>query len=95
MPRKIEIDIRALDSLAEIDAFLMDRSPDGARNVRREIRQTLDLLADFPHIGSRLSVSDLRVAITRRYHYRIVYRVADDSVQVLQVYHYRQRMKET
>lgn len=94
MTHRIELELRALGSLAQIDAYLRERSPVGARNVRTEIRQTLDLLAAFPLIGSRLSIDDLRVAVTRRYHYRIVYRVQADVVQVLQVYHYRQQMRE-
>lgn len=94
MTHRIELEVRALDSLSHIDAYLRDRDPVGARNVRTEIRQTLDLLADFPLIGNRLSIDDLRVAVTRRYHYRIVYRVQTDVVQILQVYHYRQQIRE-
>ncbi|MDF1736024.1 MAG: type II toxin-antitoxin system RelE/ParE family toxin [Minwuia sp.] len=94
MTHRIELELRALDSLAQIDSYLRERSPVGARNVRTDIRRTLDLLADFPLIGNRLSIDHLRVAVTPRYHYRIVYRVQADVVQVLQVYHYRQRVRE-
>ena len=78
---------RALRSLKDIDDYLEKRSPDGALNVRVEIERTVDLLCDQPGIGIPSGVLGVRIHPTRRYRYRIVYRVSGRTMQVLDVLH--------
>ncbi len=87
MAYKVELGQLALADLRHIDGYLRERSPSGADNVKREIQRTLELLAEFPMIGTKLRPENTRYVVTRRYRYRIVFRVAEETVQVLKIYH--------
>ena len=81
---------RALKSLENIEAYLSERSENGARKVLAEIQLSIELLAKFPSIGRELAGLDMRTYIARRYAYRIQYRVVGANIQILQIYHPRQ-----
>jgi len=90
MPHKVVFGQRALTALQELEAYLVERSPIGARNVITEIHRTADLLGHFPMIGTAIPDTSTRYHVTRKYKYRLVYRLREDRVEILQVYHPRQ-----
>ena len=94
MVYKVELSQFALADLRHIDGYLRERSPSGADNVKREIQRTLALLANFPMIGTKLRLADTRYVVTRRYRYRIVFRVTEETVLVLKVYHRAQNVRD-
>lgn len=81
---------RALRSLRAQDVRLRDRNPAAAKAVRAEIETLAALIADFPEMGRRIDGTGLRYHVTRRYRYRVIYRIVGDSVQMMDVLHPRQ-----
>ena len=73
----------AANSLDRIERYLSARSPNGARNVLLEIRRTIALLAEYPNAGRSIEGMDLWFHITRRYKYRLIYRVRGDTLQIM------------
>jgi plasmid stabilization system protein ParE len=47
---------RARGDLAWILDYIDERSPRGARNVKRAIQKTIQLIGDFPESGPRAAV---------------------------------------
>ena len=82
---------QALAGLRSQHAWLRARNPSAAEAVRAEIETLADLIADFPDMGRRIDGTTLRYHVTRRYRYRVIYRIAGDMVQVMDVLHPRQR----
>ena len=85
---RVRFSPRAVDDLAAIADFLIERSPRGARAVERAIHATLTLVADFPGSGRALEQRPgVRVIPVTRYPYLIFYTVSDESVVVLHIRH--------
>ena len=78
---------RALASLRSYDSFLRPRNPSAADAVLSEIERTCDLIAAFPGIGRMDQPSGLRVHITQRYRYRILYQVTPDGIEIRDILH--------
>jgi plasmid stabilization system protein ParE len=91
MVHSVRYSARALAALEHIDQYLMERSPGGAANVFADIKRSIDLLAAFPLMGSAITELDLRYHLTRRYRYRIVYRVTETTTEIRDVLHPRQQ----
>ena len=94
MAYKLAYSNRALETLTNIENYLMERSVSGARNVLNEIKHTAEILTNFPLIGTEISQREIRFQITRKYKYRLVYRVTDNAIQIMQIYHPRQESLE-
>jgi plasmid stabilization system protein ParE len=78
----------AQQDLLEILGYLRQRSPKGARNVRRELREAMSLIASMPGIGhlrEDLTSEPFRFWAVRSY--LIVYRTPPEPVQILRVLH--------
>lgn len=91
MAHSVHYSTRALAALVHIDRYLMERSPTGAANVFADIKRSINLLAAFPQMGSTIPELDLRYHMTRRYQYRIVYRVTATTIEIRDVLHPRQQ----
>jgi len=83
----------ALQDLYEIEHYLMERSPSGARNVLADIKCVFDLLA-FSTLGVKIEGTTFRHQITPRYRYRIVYRLRNETLTIRRVYGPRQLPNE-
>ena len=80
---------RALASLSAQDDWLRPLNRHAANSVLAEIERSAGLIAEFPEMGSRIDGTSLRCHVTRRYRFRVVYRVVGDTVQVVDVMHPR------
>jgi plasmid stabilization system protein ParE len=80
---------RAIASLAGQDDWLRPRNAEAADAILREIERSAGLLAEFPDMGRRIDGTSLRCHVTRRYRFRIVYRIVGGAVQVVDVMHPR------
>ena len=78
---------RALASLRAYDIFLRNRNPAVADALQSEIERTCDLIAAFPGLGRMDQLSGLRIHITQRYRYRIIYQVTSDCIEIRDVLH--------
>lgn len=72
-------------ALAELDAiftYINERNPTGAKRVKQRILRVIDLLRDFPKIGSSTDHAGVRMMVAHPYPYLIFYRVAEDAQEV-------------
>ena len=54
-----------------------------------EIAHLCTLIADFPEMGRAIPDTGLRYHISRKYRYRVVYRIEGDIVEIRDVLHPR------
>ena len=78
---------RALASLSLQDDYLRPRNLTAADAVIAEIEALAALIAHFPEMGRRIEGTGLRYHVTRRYRYRVIYRIDRDTVHVMDVLH--------
>lgn len=77
----------ALDDLRQLRDYLLARDPGAARRVVEIIRDRSKLLKQHPMAGPPLDIADTRKLSVGRYPYRLIYRVNNDEVTILRVYH--------
>ena len=80
---------RALASIRSVERYLQERNPAAAERVVAEIGRSCDLLRDQPWMGRPIPGTGLRQHVTRRYHYRVIYRLVGELVEVRDVMHPR------
>ncbi|MCJ2141232.1 type II toxin-antitoxin system RelE/ParE family toxin [Methylobacterium sp. E-066] len=77
----------ALTDLAALTEYIEARSPEGARHVRRRIKDALERLADYPMLGQQTDDPTIRRLTTIPYPYLIFYEVTDAAIIVHAVRH--------
>ena len=85
LPAKVELTPQAFADIEDIRAYLIERSPKGADNVRRAIVATLERLSAHPMLGQDRPELAVRAIGVPRYRYTIYYRVVSGEVQVIHV----------
>ena len=79
---------RATADLVAIADYLTERNRLAARAVEAAIRNTVDLLSEFPGSGRMVTQhSNVRVMPVPRYPYLVFYRGGADGVLVLHIRH--------
>jgi plasmid stabilization system protein ParE len=86
----VKVSARALARLRSIHAHIAPHGPDAAANVIGEIERVGSLIATQPRMGRAIPGTSLRFHITRRYGYRVIYRVTADGIELRDVLHPRQ-----
>lgn len=82
----------ALRNLDEEADHLAADDPRAAQMIVRRILQAVDALAEHPEIGRPGRVPGTRELVVTRTRYLIPYRVKDNEVQVLRVFHTSRRL---
>ena len=85
--RKLSFSRRALASLLSYDDFLRPRNAATADALKSEIEHLCELIRDFHDMGRPVPNTGLRLHISRKYRYRLVYRVSDDQIEIRDVLH--------
>lgn len=75
-------------------AYMMDRSPKGARRVGEAILQSISLLERFPQLAPKSKHRGLRQLSVPRTPYVVVYRPHEDRVEVRAVIHGKQKRRK-
>jgi addiction module RelE/StbE family toxin len=88
---KVVIMPAAGDDLRAAYAYYAERNPDAAGRVIGAILNAANGLARFPLMGRQGALPGTRERIVRRYPYKIVYQIVDDTVEVLRVIHTAQQ----
>ena len=70
---KLQLTEYAADQIAAIDAYLVERSLLGARNVQLAIDATFAQLTNFPGLGRRQRTGGVRKIEVGRYPYNVYY----------------------
>ncbi|KQU62709.1 hypothetical protein ASC75_16130 [Aminobacter sp. DSM 101952] len=71
--------------------------PEGRGNARKQMAKTLAILQDQPHIGHPVHGAVLREHPITRTPFSVIYRVADDRIEILRLWDGRgnpDRLKE-
>jgi len=86
---KLRLTEQAADQISDIDAYLVERSPLGARNVRLAMDATFTRLTNFPKIGRRQRMAGVRKIGVGRYPYNAYYSIDEpaDEIVILSVRH--------
>ena len=74
---------RARRHLDEIAAFIRARGEEAAFRVGMQIRDTIELLAEFPHMGHEGTVTQTLEMVVPGLPFVVVYRIGLDGEQVL------------
>ena len=82
---------RATRDLDSILAYLMERSPAGARNVARSIKNAADLIAQYPRGGRFSGEQETRVVRAGRFPYLIYWEEHGDDVWIVHIRHTARR----
>lgn len=77
----------AQDDLRAAYSFYAERNPASADRVIGSILKAANGLARFPLLGRQGRVPGTRVRTMIRFPYLLVYRVVDDTAEVLRVFH--------
>lgn len=78
---------RALKDLEDAEAFIAQDTPSAASEVAAKIVEAVTLLKDQPGIGRAGRVPGTRELVVPNCPFIVPYRVVNDTVQVLRVYH--------
>ena len=90
---KLRYTLRAAAELAEVLAYIEDRSPVGARHVQTRIHAIVDLLLLHPYAGRLSSNGRLRRMVVSPYPYLIFYEVTQDHIVIHGVRHAARRKR--
>ena len=89
-PLRIEITDKAQMQIAVASAWWAENRPAAPDAIREELDRILGLLCVQPEIGTRArraALSGVRRVTLSRIRYYMYYRVADDALQVLALWH--------
>lgn len=84
---RLRYTLLALADLEQMLDYVAERSPQGAIRIHTRIRAILDLLLDYPLIGTPTSEPGVRRLTVTPYPYLIFYEVAGDEIIVHAVRH--------
>ncbi len=89
---KVVYTTAALRDLIEISDWLIAHYPTIAPLVERRIRAAVDQISRWPESARRSAArADVRVALVGRYPYKIFYRLADETIEILHIHHAARR----
>ena len=86
---KLHLTEQAANQIAAINAYLVMRSPLGARNVQLAMDATFTQLANFPGLGRRQRTAGVRKIGVGRYPYNVYYSIDEqaDEIVIISVRH--------
>jgi plasmid stabilization system protein ParE len=82
---------RACSDLISILNYIDERSPRGARNVKRAIQKTIELISEFPQGGRTAGEQSARVLPTGRYPYLVYWIVEREEAWIVHIRHASRR----
>ena len=88
---RVRLTPRARGDLEDILTFIDERNPAGARNVKRTIRKTVDLIGQYPQSGRPSGEQGTRVVAAGRYPYLVYWSVEAGEVWIVHIRDGRRR----
>jgi plasmid stabilization system protein ParE len=68
-------------------------APEAIINILSDIYRSIDQLIDYPHSGMAVPGKGLRRIVTRKYHFKIAYRVEAERLVIIGLYRYQNRSR--
>ncbi len=78
---------RARGDLSGILKYIDERSPQGARNVKRAIQKAIELIGEYPSSGRRAGEQEARVLPVVRYPYLIYWSIEAGETWIVHIRH--------
>lgn len=88
---RIEFSRRGADDLRALIGWYRETAPESLNRVLADINRSIDLLMDFPSAGEASPDGRFRHLVTRKYRYKLAYRVEADRVRIIGIFRYQQR----
>jgi plasmid stabilization system protein ParE len=85
---------RAGRDLETVLQYIDEQSPRGARNVKRAIQKTIELIGEFPEGGRLAGEQAVRVLPAGRYPYLIYWSIKAGEAWIIHVRHAQRRAWE-
>ncbi|MGJ0534101.1 type II toxin-antitoxin system RelE/ParE family toxin [Methylocystis sp.] len=86
----------AIDDLAALRAYISRDNPSAARRIALHLLEMVETtLAENPHIGRPGRVPGTREFVIDKTPYIVPYRVKDNALQILRIYHGARRWPES
>ena len=82
----------ALKNLEAEAIFIAKDNPKAAAEMIAYVMHKVDALCDFPAVGRIGRVQGTRELVINRYHFVIPYRVMDNELHILRVFHSRRKL---
>jgi toxin ParE1/3/4 len=84
----------ALRALEAIGDYISARNPTAAERIVRRIRERVNELGAHPHLGRPGRIADTRELVVTGTPFIVPYRVRDERVEVLSVFHGARKLPE-
>jgi addiction module RelE/StbE family toxin len=84
---KVLFSTAARADIAAIHDYIAARNPQAARSATAQIEKSTDRLSQFPHSGRLGAIAGTRELVVRRLPYIVVYRVTEEAVEIVAVFH--------
>jgi plasmid stabilization system protein ParE len=90
---KLVVSPRAFRDTEGIKAYLLERNPQAASRVAREIEKTIDRIIEFPESGQNQTEAGIKRVVERRFGHLIFYRYSEKSalVEIVTIRHGKRR----
>jgi toxin ParE1/3/4 len=85
---------RAIGHLADLRAYIAGENPDAAARTATTLLTAVDRLAVLPNLGRPGRVSGTRELVVPGTRYVIPYRVRGERLEIIAVFHGRQRWQK-
>jgi plasmid stabilization system protein ParE len=82
---KVRFTPAARYDLQQIIDYISERNFQGARNVKRALESTLNLIGSFPHCGRLAGEQGVRVLPIGRYPYLIYWSIEADEAWIVHI----------
>ena len=83
--------LRAIGHLADLRAYIARENPGAAARTATTLLAAVDRLSELPHLGRPGRVSGTRELVVPGTRYVIPYRVRGERLEIIAVFHGRQR----
>jgi len=87
---RLRLTLRAYGDLETIDTYFANESPAAGRDVFAAIEKAFEQLMHMPRLGRPTNTRSVRCLTLLAYPYKIFYRLNDDVIEILAVFHARQ-----
>jgi addiction module RelE/StbE family toxin len=84
---KLQLTLAAEFDLEHIRDTIISDNPVAAEKVQQAIRKAIELLRSFPHLGRPGVLKGTREKAVKSLPYIVVYRVHDDELIILRIFH--------
>lgn len=73
--------------------YYEDIGPGLSVRIVADIRDRLERLRYFPKSGQRIEMAGIRRVLSRRYRFKIAYRVTGEAIEVVGVFRFQNRLR--